>query len=366
MVVCDPTVHNVFKKVANGNMWDSKKDTVFEFIDGRSSATDTAPFFEIKNSTGLQGCHRVSFVNELLRILPANMIRFNKQLAKVEDQGNNRVQLFFQDGTTEEADAIVGCDGIKSKMRELLVGQNHPSAKCSYTHKYAYRGMIPMPQAIEVLGEERALNATIWMGNDRHLLSYPVAHGTILNVVAYCTSSDDWPSETQLTLPATKKDLLDDFGHFTPLGLKIIDCAEKLDRWGIFDLGDHPVPAFAKGRMCLIGDAAHASSPHHGAGAALCFEDAAVLASLLGHKMIRTGADVKTAFASFDMSRRDRAQWVVQKSRRAGQLYELQTEIGSNFEKMSQELRETLPTIWEFSVEDAIKKALDNLEGRLK
>uniref|UniRef100_A0A0C4DI35 Salicylate hydroxylase homolog 1 n=1 Tax=Fusarium oxysporum (strain Fo5176) TaxID=660025 RepID=A0A0C4DI35_FUSOF len=370
MIACDPAVHSAFEKVASGNIWKSKKNIVFDFLDGRNSATDVAPFFQIKNSTGLQGCHRGSFVNELLNILPNDVIRFNKHLAKAEDQGNDKVQLFFQDGTIEEADAIVGCDGIKSKMRELLVGQNHPSAKCSYTHKYAYRGMIPMPQAVEVLGEERALNATIWMGNDRHLLSYPVARGTILNVVAYCTSSDDWPSESQLTLPATRKDLVDDFRLFTPLftplGLKIIDCAEKLDRWGIFDLGDCPVPTFAKGRMCIIGDAAHASSPHHGSGAALCIEDAAVLASLLGHKMVRTGADVKTAFAAFDRSRRARTQWVVQKSRRAGQLYELQTEIGSNFKKVSEELSETLPTIWEFSIEDAIKQALADLEGRLK
>jgi salicylate hydroxylase len=118
--------------------------------------------------------------------------------------------------------------------------------------------------------------------------------------------------------------------------------------------------------MCIIGDAAHASSPHHGAGAALCIEDAAVLASLLGHKMVRTGAGIKAAFVAFDRSRRARGQWVVQKSRRAGQLYELQTEIGSNFEKMSQELSETLPTIWEFSIEDAVKQALADLGGRLK
>ncbi|EXM13247.1 FAD-binding domain [Fusarium oxysporum f. sp. vasinfectum] len=118
--------------------------------------------------------------------------------------------------------------------------------------------------------------------------------------------------------------------------------------------------------MSIIGDAAHASSPHHGAGAALCIEDAAVLASLLGHKMVRAGADVKTAFAAFDRSRRARTQWVVQKSRGAGQLYELQTEIGSNFKKMSEELSQTLPTIWEFSIEDAIEEALVDLEERLK
>ena len=63
-----------------------------------------------------------------------------------------------------------------------------------------------------------------------HLLTYPVAHGTILNVVAYCSSSSDWPSETQLTLPAQKGDFLNDFKGFRPLVLKIIDNARNLDR----------------------------------------------------------------------------------------------------------------------------------------
>ncbi|XEV01248.1 hypothetical protein FSHL1_006535 [Fusarium sambucinum] len=372
MVVCDPAVHNAFKKVASGNVWKSKQNILFEFFDGRHNATDVGPVFEIKNSTGLQGCHRGSFVNELMQLLPDGVIRFNKRLVKVDDQNCKKVQLFFQDGTAEEADAVVGCDGIKSKMRELLVGQNHPSAKCSYTNKYAYRGMIPMPQAVGILGEERALNATIWMGNGRHLVSYPVANGTILNVVAYCTSFDHWPSETQLTLPAARKDLLNDFRLFAPSCLELIDCAQKLDRrinhpqWGMFDLGDHPVPAFAKGRMCIIGDAAHASSPHHGAGAGLCIEDAALLASLLGHKSVQKRSDIELAFAAFDKSRRPRTQWVVEKSRRAGQLYELQTEIGSDFKKMSEELGETLHVIWDFSIGDAITRVLADLEEQLE
>uniref|UniRef100_A0A0C4DIA6 FAD-binding domain-containing protein n=1 Tax=Fusarium oxysporum (strain Fo5176) TaxID=660025 RepID=A0A0C4DIA6_FUSOF len=230
MVACDPSVHNAFKKVASGNVWESKKSFVFEFLDGMDTATTDSPLFDIENRTGLQGCHRGSFVNELLKLLPSDVVDFNKQLQAVEEGNTGRIRLVFQDGAMEEADAVVGCDGIKSKVREILVGADHPSSKCSYTHKYAYRGMIPMRQAVEVLGEERALNATIWMGKDKHLLSYPVAHGTILNVVAYCSSSDEWPSESQLVLAATKEDLLRDFEGFRPSVLKVLDHTERLDR----------------------------------------------------------------------------------------------------------------------------------------
>ncbi|KAG5752887.1 hypothetical protein H9Q72_005657 [Fusarium xylarioides] len=362
MVTCDPSVHNAFRKVANGNTWESKKSFLFEFLDGMDGATTDSPLFHVENRTGLQGCHRGAFVNELIKLLPSDVVQFNKQLQALEEGSAGGIRLIFQDGSIEEADAVVGCDGIKSKVRELLVGANHPSSKCSYTHKYAYRGMIPMQQAVEVLGEERAVNATMWLGKDKHLLSYPVAHGKILNVVAYCSTSEDWPSETQLVLPATKEDLLHDFEGFRPSVLKILDNTEKLDRWAIFDLGENPVPTFAKGRVCIIGDAAHASSPHHGAGAGLCIEDAAVLASILAQDRVQVGADIEAAFAAFDRSRRERAHWVVQKSRRAGQLFERQTEIGSDFSRIFEELKETLPTIWDYDIEEVIKAALIELD----
>ncbi|KAF5574547.1 salicylate hydroxylase [Fusarium pseudocircinatum] len=327
MKACDPSVHNAFKKVASGNTWESKKSYLFEFFDGMDGATADSPLFHVENRTGLQGCHRGAFVNELLKLLPRHMVHFNKQLQTVEEGNSGGIRLIFQDGSIEEADAVVGCDGIKSKVRNILVGTDHPSSKCSYTHKYAYRGMIPVPQAVEVLGEERALNATMW-----------------------------------LVLPATKEDLLHDFEGFRPAVLKILDNTERLDRWAIFDLGDNPVPTFAKGRVCIIGDAAHASSPHHGAGAGLCIEDAAVLASILAHDRVRVGSDIEAAFSAFDKSRRERAHWVVQKSRRAGQLFERQTELGSDFGRIFEELKETLPTIWDYDIDEVIKTASIELD----
>jgi salicylate hydroxylase len=70
----------------------------------------------------------------------------------------------FHDGTTAETDAVISCDGIKSQTRKIIVGENDPSALCVYTKKYAYRGMIPMPEAVKALGEEYAVNAMLWVG----------------------------------------------------------------------------------------------------------------------------------------------------------------------------------------------------------
>jgi salicylate hydroxylase len=67
--------------------------------------------------------------------------------------------MTFSDGSTAHADALIGCDGIGSHVRKFIVGDKHPSARPQYSHKYAYRGLIPMDKAIEAVGEERARNA---------------------------------------------------------------------------------------------------------------------------------------------------------------------------------------------------------------
>lgn len=62
----------------------------------------------------------------------------------------------FANGSAAEADAIVGCDGIHSRVREIINGFESPSSHPNYTHKYAYRGLIPMDEAVKALGEEKA------------------------------------------------------------------------------------------------------------------------------------------------------------------------------------------------------------------
>ena len=138
-------------------------------------------------------------------------------------------------------------------------------------------------------------------------------------------------------------------------------------QWAIFDLGDHPVPTFCKGRISISGDAAHATSPHHGAGAGFCIEDSAVLASLLDLDQVQSPSDLEAVFATFNDRRKERGQWLVQSSRRIGDCYEWRAEgVGRDFAKIEREINERNGRIAEVDVEQWCREAREDLAGRLK
>jgi salicylate hydroxylase len=118
---------------------------------------------------------------------------------------------------------------------------------------------------------------------------------------------------------------------------------EKFDLWALFD--HPPAPTYFNGRLCLLGDAAHASTPHQGAGAGQAIEDAFVLSHLLGQ--VTSKIDIEEAFKAYDAVRRPRSQRVVTTSREAGCLYELEDEeAGTDLDKVRENLLSRYQWIW--------------------
>lgn len=71
--------------------------------------------------------------------------------------------------------AVIGCDGIKSRTRKLLFGDNEPVSHASYTHQVAYRAVVPIAGGVAALGEDKANNQCMHMGPNAHVLTYPVS-----------------------------------------------------------------------------------------------------------------------------------------------------------------------------------------------
>lgn len=119
--------------------------------------------------------------------------------------------------------------------------------------------------------------------------------------------------------------------------------------------------------MCLVGDAAHASTPHHGAGAGFCIEDVAVLSSLLEDDCVAQPEDLEAVFSAFDENRRERDQWLVQSSREAADMYEWRApHIGKGYDEgIQKEINDRQARIWGIDLGEAITSARAALHRRL-
>lgn len=248
MKSCHEGVYNAFDKVCTRNVWPSKQNVWFDYLNGYDKNADghQEAAFTITNSLGQNGVHRARFLDEMVKLIPEGIAKFGKRLDDITTKDDGKLLMKFLDGTTAEADVVVGCDGIKSRVRQLIVGVDHPSAYPTYTHKYAYRGLIPMEKAVEVLGEERAKNAcmhvspvdvsivldqrkltSVQMGPDGHLLTFAVSHGTVLNIVAFRTQSEDWPDYQRLTRRARREDALRDFAGYGANVINLLKLTEE-------------------------------------------------------------------------------------------------------------------------------------------
>ena len=224
-----------------------------------------------------------------------------------------------------------------------------------------------MAQAEAALGEEKTQTRHMHLGLDAHALTFPVAGGALLNVVAFVTDPEEWPYKEKFTAPANKAEAIAAFKNFNPAVRAIMDLLpDNLDKWAVFDYFDNPAPTYVRGRVCISGDAAHASAPYHGAGAGFCIEDAAVLAALLDtarqKQDIRDNISksnlLRAALDTYDAIRRERNQWLVESSRYVGEMYEWRDPgIGRDFAKIGHEIDWRSHRIWDFDVAGMMTEA---------
>jgi salicylate hydroxylase len=138
--------------------------------------------FQIPARGGVRGgAHRAHLLDEMVKLLPDGIQQFRKRLVDIVEasDGSGDAVLHFADGTTAQHSAVIGCDGIKSKTREVVLGA--ADARPVFSGKYAYRGLIPMEKAVELLGEEQTSTSQMYSGYKGHVLTFPIANGTILN-----------------------------------------------------------------------------------------------------------------------------------------------------------------------------------------
>ena len=216
--------------------------------------------------------HRGDLQATLLRGLQPGTIEFSKRLVGLEELGD-AVRLDFADGTTAEVDAVIGADGVNSRVRELLLGPEAPK----YTGYVAYRSVFPASRLSRPLDSD---GAKFWSdarhpsGEDRHMIIYYTTQAK--DEVYFVTGSPDPHWQGTSPVDVTIQEVQDHYAGFHEEVQRVIAASTHISKWPL--LTRDPLPLWSAGRVVLLGDACHPMKPHMGQGAGMAFEDAAVLA----------------------------------------------------------------------------------------
>ncbi|RAL08488.1 salicylate 1-hydroxylase-like protein [Aspergillus homomorphus CBS 101889] len=333
-------------------------------MDGKQRPTNALKagdhIHETRASVARSSVHRARFLEGMTELLPdrgqEKYVSFGKRLLSLDENSDASVTAHFAGGTSTTVDAVIGCDGIKSRVRQILL-HGEAEADPVFTGKYAYRGLVPMEEAVAALGEYTARNNHFHWGYDGHVLTFPIEKGQTMNVVAFRTKENDiWEHGSQWVLPGNKEQMLQDFAGWGKDVQTILSLMKCSDIWAMFD--HPPAHTYHKGgQICIIGDAAHASTPHQGAGAGMAIEDVFILSRLL--KEVHHREQLCHAFAAYDAVRRPRTQKLVRSSRDAGLLYECQKPgVQDDIGKIRQDLDERMRWIWDLDLDAHLAEAL--------
>jgi len=225
-------------------------------------------------------------------------------------ESDSGVQVRTLDGVELDGEALVGADGLWSTVRHLMLKDDGPRV----TGHLAYRALIDQKQ---LPGHLRSGQVTVWVGPDLHVVQYPVRRGHMLNVVAIVQGEvkgdvDDWDHATHAS------DLEDAMGKTCN---KLQDLISALPNWRLWALCDRPpmtsASQQARGRVALLGDAAHPMRPYMAQGAGMAIEDAACLQRVL------SGVDtpMERRLAQYAKQRWRRNARVQARSIRNGQIF---------------------------------------------
>ncbi|MGV0780358.1 FAD-dependent monooxygenase [Mycolicibacterium sp. XJ775] len=250
--------------------------------------------------------HRGGFQKVLADALPAGALQLGRSCVGASEHGDG-VRVEFADGTTVDADLLVGADGIHSRLQGRVARAAQPVSEGIM----AYRGLIP---ADRVRGVVDMQASSMWLGPRQSFLAYPVSAGALLNIVAFVptnlTVAESW------TAPGNIAELAAAYQGWDPTVLSIIEAMDSTFRWGIYDR--EPLARWSTDRITLLGDSAHAVTPHLGQGANQAIEDAMTLAVLLrGARPEQIGARLRR----YEDLRMSRTRHVRRQARAAGLVY---------------------------------------------
>ena len=266
--------------------------------------------------------HRADLHQILLRQLQGSdrvELKLRQRLQAFE-QDEAGVRLRTEDGNRYQAGALLGCDGLWSRVRGQLLADGAPV----FSGDLAYRGLVPMSA---LSPELRRNQVTAWLAPGLHAVHYPVRAGAAMNVIVVVEGPIP-PDPESWDLAAQAAQLRRALG---PVHGDLDRLLQAVPDWRLWPLNARaPMRGpqqHAQGRVALLGDAAHPTRPYLAQGAAMALEDAWTLGRLLAQPGWRAGAaaargmDWPGLLQALAQTRWRRTAWIQQRSRRNGQIF---------------------------------------------
>ncbi|GAB3480448.1 FAD-dependent monooxygenase [Marinomonas epiphytica] len=257
-------------------------------------------------------------------ILSAKLVDYQETTTEVVAQ--------FEDGRELRSKLLVGADGIHSKLCERMFG----AQPAKFTGQVAWRGVVP----VERLGNVHvAPDACVWAGPGRHLVSYFLDGGKLVNFVAV-EERQDWRNESW-SEEGDVKALRKAFSGWHPDVSGLLEQVDQTFLWALY--GRKPLDNWYKGRCVLLGDACHPMLPFMAQGAAMAIEDGMALARHLAKD--KNQRNPTEAFAQYEVERKQRTTKIQTMSANNASLYHMSGPLGLAKLKVLSQLSRFAPSL---------------------
>jgi salicylate hydroxylase len=274
----------------------------------RHDGTPIAPV-QVTDSSGWNatfGMHRADLVAILADALPAGIVHAGHRCTAFA-QDNNRAKVSFSNGRAVEADVVIAADGIHSDLRPYVF----PPSRPVFSGSVAYRGVL----AHERIPDWPADAWLMWLGKAKHFLTFPVRARQLINYVGFVPADEEM--KESWSAPGDPEVLRREFAAWDPRIEHLLRQVQMTFRWALYDR--EPLPTWTKGRLTLLGDAAHPMLPHLGQGANQSIEDGMALATILERA---DRATASAALLAYERLRRERVAQVQRGARENGMRYD--------------------------------------------
>ena len=303
----------------------------------RHDGTRVAPVMTTDSSgwAAMYGMHRADLIDVLRHAVADDRIHPGHRAVSFE-QDADRARVVFENGAVAEAEVVIAADGVHSAMRRFVTELTAPV----FSGQISYRGVLDTAR----VPWWPARIFQVWMGEGKHVIVFPVRAGRMLNFVCFVPAEE--AMRESWSAPGDPDALRAAFDGFAAPVTGLLRQVDSTFWWGLYDR--EPLADWTRGRLALLGDAAHPMLPHLGQGANQSVEDAFALAAVLKDA---SPAEVPAALRRYALVRRRRTDVVQANSRRNGERYDQVNRTAENRDRELADTRKLRAWIYDYDVE---------------